>query len=95
MKTLIAWACAAAVVCALTSKAADAAMIVVPAVSVIAPGALVPDDLLNVTFWAQPYPHGYSGWRRCPHGVRVQTPYGWRCSTALYRERGPVLRSRG
>lgn len=52
-------------------------------------------DIVNVTFWAQPYPYRYSGWRRCPDGYRVKTPYGWRCSTAIYREGGPVLRSRG
>lgn len=43
-----------------------------------------------VTFWAQPYPYRYTGWRRCPL-VRVETPYGW------YMDRvcapvGPVLR---
>jgi hypothetical protein len=94
MKTLIAWACAAAVI-SVAPRAANAAMMLTPAKVVVSPDGLVPDGLLNITFWAQPYPHGYSGWRRCSRGARVETPYGWRCSTAVYRERVPVLRSRG
>lgn len=31
---------------------------------------------IPVTFWAKPYPYGYTPWRRCPR-VRVETPYGW------------------
>ena len=30
------------------------------------------------SFWARPYPSGYSGWRGCRHRVKVETPRGWR-----------------
>ncbi len=33
-------------------------------------------DVVPASFWARPYPDGYTGWRRCPL-VRVQTEYGW------------------
>lgn len=35
----------------------------------------------RVSFWARPYPYGYSGWRGCRyHRVKIETPYGrrWR-----------------
>lgn len=33
----------------------------------------------RASFWARPFPYGYSGWRGCRHHrVRVETPYGWR-----------------
>jgi hypothetical protein len=37
-------------------------------------------DLLDVSFWARPFPHGYTGWGPCIRYVPVETPWGvrWR-----------------
>ena len=37
-----------------------------------------PSDLSNVSFFARPFPHGYTGWGRCIRYVEVQTRWGWR-----------------
>ena len=53
----------------------------------------MPDQAIvtPVTFWAHPYPYGYSGWRRCPR-VRVETPYGWYWDRVCLDPAVPVLR---
>lgn len=55
--------------------------------------ASLPDQAIvtPVTFWAHPYPYGYSGWRRCPR-VRVETPYGWYWDRVCLDPAVPVLR---
>lgn len=35
-------------------------------------------NLSNVSFFARPYPHGYTPWGRCIRYVDVQTRWGWR-----------------
>ncbi|MDB5653805.1 MAG: hypothetical protein JWQ94_1418 [Tardiphaga sp.] len=92
MKRIVVLACTVVMSCAAGANKSDAAMLAPPAKALVSSPA---DGMMAVSFWAQSYPHGYSGWRRCPDGVRVKTPYGWRCSAAVYREGGPVLRSRG
>jgi hypothetical protein len=32
----------------------------------------------NVSFFARPFPHGYTGWGRCIRYVEVQGRWGWR-----------------
>jgi hypothetical protein len=35
-------------------------------------------DLTNASFFARPFPHGYTGWGPCIRYVEVQTRWGWR-----------------
>ena len=44
-----------------------------PGLSLGAPG-----DLSEASFFARPYPHGYTPWGRCIRYVEVQTRWGWR-----------------
>ncbi len=48
-------------------------------------------DVVPASFWARPYPQGYTGWRRCPL-VRVQTEYGWYWERVCSEPSEPVLR---
>ena len=65
---------------------ADAAMLA-PVPAAVLAGQ---NNVAQVTFWAQPYPYHYSGWRRCPR-VRVETPYGWYWERLCVTEPGVVL----
>ena len=35
-------------------------------------------ELSEASFWARPYPYGYSGWGPCIRYVQVETPRGLR-----------------
>jgi hypothetical protein len=35
-------------------------------------------DLSKASFFARPFPHGYTGWGPCIRYVEVQTRWGWR-----------------
>jgi len=37
-----------------------------------------PSDVSAVSFFARPFPHGYTPWGRCIRYVEVQTRWGWR-----------------
>jgi hypothetical protein len=39
-------------------------------------GAPPSPDIVNTSFWARPYPYGYTGWGPCVRWVEVQTPRG-------------------
>lgn len=42
------------------------------------PSLAPPSDLSTVSFFARPFPHGYTPWGRCIRYVEVQTRWGWR-----------------
>lgn len=44
----------------------------------------------QVTFWARPFPYGYTPWRRCAR-VRVETPHGWAWERVCPAPRGVIL----
>lgn len=59
----------------------DAAVLQAPATSFVRGASLIKPMIKPITFWAKPYPNGYSGWRRCrKHRVLVEGPTGprWR-----------------
>lgn len=65
---------------------ADAAMPMSPSSALLSGEA----QAVPVSFWAKPYPYGYTPWRRCPR-VRVETPYGWSWERVCHPARGVVL----
>jgi hypothetical protein len=91
IKSILTLAPAAALGIMLLPAQADAAMMS-SAKAIVAPAS---SNVVTASFWARPYPYGYSGWRRCRNGVRVETPYGWRCQSVGYGSKDVILRSRG
>ena len=73
-RTFIALVFALLLVHCMTSRQAEAA-VVSPLSSAIVFGSGLAE---RASFWARPYPSGYSGWRGCRHRVRIETPRGWR-----------------
>lgn len=60
---------------AIVPQSAEAGM--TPAVSLIAVRDSADSVIQNASFWARPFPSGYSDWRHCrKRRVMLDTPYG-------------------
>ncbi len=86
LRTILTLVCAAGLLAAVAPRDTDAAILAPPAAALLAGQ----DGVARVSFWAHPYPYGYTGWHRC-HRVRVETPYGWYWQR-LCDEPGVILR---
>lgn len=75
VRILSAFTLALAVVAVMVSQPAAASM----QSAVIKSLAPAHTAVERVSFWARPYPYGYSGWRGCRyHRIKVETAHGWR-----------------
>ena len=85
LRTIFALICLVVVGVSLSSREASAGFQLSPR------DVLTGDNVMPITFWAHPYPYGYTGWRRCPR-VRIETPYGWYWDRLCSNPAQPVLR---
>jgi hypothetical protein len=65
-------------VCAVGLMASAGSALALGPVNALQPSADTKLDLLDASFFARPYPFGYTGWGHCIRYVQVETQWGMR-----------------